>query len=231
MPKGDRGGEVIGLNPNIRVYRYTKGQFFDAHCKFDLLLTGTWGSPLPVTRIVGTCLPAPPARPPRPNTTTDLRPRSRLSRPITSSTELPPSLSTCLQLEIADDALCRLWCRARPGISPPRLSLSTNRPVKMTTCLQTTSSRRRREQCESKVDRRAHRRGVDSGPDDVDASPVSHLGQRGLVSATCRVPTSLPSLSHHISSYGQQTNRPHSATAARPSSTPMTDAPPRRPSQ
>lgn len=61
MPKGDRGGEVIGLNPNIRVYRYTKGQFFDAHCKFDLSLTGTWGSPLPVTRIVGTCLPAPPA--------------------------------------------------------------------------------------------------------------------------------------------------------------------------
>ncbi|KAL0466699.1 hypothetical protein QR685DRAFT_451026 [Neurospora intermedia] len=25
------GGEVIGLNPNIRIYRYTKGQFFDAH--------------------------------------------------------------------------------------------------------------------------------------------------------------------------------------------------------
>ncbi|KAK4229039.1 putative prolyl 4-hydroxylase 4 [Podospora fimiseda] len=25
------GGQVIGLNPNIRVYRYTKGQFFDAH--------------------------------------------------------------------------------------------------------------------------------------------------------------------------------------------------------
>lgn len=67
MPKGDRGGEVIGLNPNIRVYRYTKGQFFDAHCKFDLSLTGTWGSPLPATRIVGTCLPAPPARPPQHN--------------------------------------------------------------------------------------------------------------------------------------------------------------------
>ncbi|KAF2871608.1 hypothetical protein BDV95DRAFT_494033 [Massariosphaeria phaeospora] len=25
------GGEVIGLNPNIRVYRYSKGQFFDQH--------------------------------------------------------------------------------------------------------------------------------------------------------------------------------------------------------
>ncbi|KAH8661902.1 hypothetical protein BX600DRAFT_305534 [Xylariales sp. PMI_506] len=25
------GGEVVGLNPNIRVYRYSKGQFFDAH--------------------------------------------------------------------------------------------------------------------------------------------------------------------------------------------------------
>lgn len=27
------GGEVIGLNPNIRVYRYGKGQFFDQHCE------------------------------------------------------------------------------------------------------------------------------------------------------------------------------------------------------
>lgn len=26
------GGEVIGLSPNIRVYRYSKGQFFDKHC-------------------------------------------------------------------------------------------------------------------------------------------------------------------------------------------------------
>lgn len=25
------GGEVVGLNPNIRVYRYQKGQFFDQH--------------------------------------------------------------------------------------------------------------------------------------------------------------------------------------------------------
>lgn len=26
------GGEVLGLNPNIRIYRYSKGQFFDQHC-------------------------------------------------------------------------------------------------------------------------------------------------------------------------------------------------------
>lgn len=26
------GGEVVGLNPNIRIYRYRKGQFFDKHC-------------------------------------------------------------------------------------------------------------------------------------------------------------------------------------------------------
>jgi hypothetical protein len=26
------GGEVVGLNPNIRIYRYQKGQFFDKHC-------------------------------------------------------------------------------------------------------------------------------------------------------------------------------------------------------
>ena len=27
------GGEVLGLNANIRIYRYSKGQFFDKHCK------------------------------------------------------------------------------------------------------------------------------------------------------------------------------------------------------
>ncbi|KAK4963452.1 hypothetical protein LTR10_001081 [Elasticomyces elasticus] len=26
------GGEVVGLNSNIRVYRYSPGQFFDQHC-------------------------------------------------------------------------------------------------------------------------------------------------------------------------------------------------------
>lgn len=25
-------GDVVGLNPNIRIYRYRKGQFFDRHC-------------------------------------------------------------------------------------------------------------------------------------------------------------------------------------------------------
>jgi len=25
------GGEVVGLSPNIRIYRYSKGQFFDKH--------------------------------------------------------------------------------------------------------------------------------------------------------------------------------------------------------
>lgn len=28
------GGEVVGLNPNIRIYRYGKGQFFDKHCEW-----------------------------------------------------------------------------------------------------------------------------------------------------------------------------------------------------
>lgn len=27
------GGEVVGLNPNIRIYRYGKGHFFDKHCE------------------------------------------------------------------------------------------------------------------------------------------------------------------------------------------------------
>ncbi len=27
------GGEVCGLNPRIRIYKYGKGQFFDQHCK------------------------------------------------------------------------------------------------------------------------------------------------------------------------------------------------------
>jgi hypothetical protein len=32
------GGEPVGLNPSIRVYRYTKGQFFDCHCEFLSLI-------------------------------------------------------------------------------------------------------------------------------------------------------------------------------------------------
>lgn len=27
------GGDVLGLNSNIRIYRYTPGQFFGQHCK------------------------------------------------------------------------------------------------------------------------------------------------------------------------------------------------------
>jgi hypothetical protein len=33
QPRELWGGDVIGLNPNIRIYRYSKGQFFDQHCK------------------------------------------------------------------------------------------------------------------------------------------------------------------------------------------------------
>jgi hypothetical protein len=33
QPKEKWGGDVIGLNPNIRIYRYSKGQFFDQHCE------------------------------------------------------------------------------------------------------------------------------------------------------------------------------------------------------
>ena len=30
------GGEVLGLNPRLRIYRYGKGQFFNQHCKLAL---------------------------------------------------------------------------------------------------------------------------------------------------------------------------------------------------
>ena len=33
------GGEVCSLNPRIRIYRYTKGQFFDQHCRLIFLRT------------------------------------------------------------------------------------------------------------------------------------------------------------------------------------------------
>ena len=29
------GGEVLGLNPRIRIYRYKEGQFFAPHCRFQ----------------------------------------------------------------------------------------------------------------------------------------------------------------------------------------------------
>lgn len=31
------GGQPVGLNPNIRIYRYRQGQFFDQHCKLKRL--------------------------------------------------------------------------------------------------------------------------------------------------------------------------------------------------
>lgn len=31
---GGWGGEVCGLNPRVRIYRYRKGQFFDQHCEW-----------------------------------------------------------------------------------------------------------------------------------------------------------------------------------------------------
>jgi len=40
------GGEVVGLNPNIRIYRYRKGQFFDQHCKSSILRYLPLGPPL-----------------------------------------------------------------------------------------------------------------------------------------------------------------------------------------
>jgi hypothetical protein len=33
------GGDVVGLNPRIRIYRYSKGQFFDQHCMHSLTVT------------------------------------------------------------------------------------------------------------------------------------------------------------------------------------------------
>ena len=30
---GKWGGDVCGLNPRIRIYRYKKGQYFDQHCR------------------------------------------------------------------------------------------------------------------------------------------------------------------------------------------------------
>ena len=31
------GGEPLGLNPNIRIYRYSKGQFFAKHCMYHTI--------------------------------------------------------------------------------------------------------------------------------------------------------------------------------------------------
>lgn len=32
------GGDVLGLNPRLRIYRYGKGQFFGQHCKYIMFL-------------------------------------------------------------------------------------------------------------------------------------------------------------------------------------------------
>ncbi|PNY26247.1 Uncharacterized protein TCAP_03812 [Tolypocladium capitatum] len=42
-----RGGEPVGLNPNIRVYRYSKGQYFDCHYDDDNNLTLPTEPPTP----------------------------------------------------------------------------------------------------------------------------------------------------------------------------------------
>ncbi|RSM03202.1 hypothetical protein CEP52_007536 [Fusarium oligoseptatum] len=42
------GGEPVGLSPNIRVYRYSKGQFFDCHYDDSNNLTLDADPPLPV---------------------------------------------------------------------------------------------------------------------------------------------------------------------------------------
>lgn len=36
------GGQVIGLNPRIRIYRYGRGQFFNPHCRFDTIADCCW---------------------------------------------------------------------------------------------------------------------------------------------------------------------------------------------
>lgn len=37
LAKQTWGGDVLGLNPNIRIYRYSKGQFFAQHCMSNTL--------------------------------------------------------------------------------------------------------------------------------------------------------------------------------------------------
>ncbi|VUC33170.1 unnamed protein product [Clonostachys rosea] len=49
------GGEPIGLNPNIRVYRYTKGQYFDCHYDDSNALILPSQPPVPV-KTTWTCL-------------------------------------------------------------------------------------------------------------------------------------------------------------------------------
>ncbi|RMZ67695.1 Prolyl 4-hydroxylase alpha subunit [Pyrenophora seminiperda CCB06] len=49
------GGEVVGLNPNIRIYRYSKGQFFDQHYDDSNNVTIPRNPPVP-TRTTWTLL-------------------------------------------------------------------------------------------------------------------------------------------------------------------------------
>ncbi|RBR06005.1 uncharacterized protein FIESC28_11227 [Fusarium coffeatum] len=42
------GGEPVGLSPNIRIYRYSKGQFFDCHYDDSNTLTLPLDPPIPV---------------------------------------------------------------------------------------------------------------------------------------------------------------------------------------
>lgn len=37
-----RGGEPVGLNPSIRIYRYNKGQYFDRHCSLSHSFNVRW---------------------------------------------------------------------------------------------------------------------------------------------------------------------------------------------
>lgn len=47
------GGEPIGLNGNIRIYRYSKGQFFDKHCESILSPSSHYPSFLKIHGISG----------------------------------------------------------------------------------------------------------------------------------------------------------------------------------
>jgi hypothetical protein len=48
------GGEPLGLNPNIRIYRYSAGQFFAQHCGHRSLIRtkGAWANSLQMTSLI-----------------------------------------------------------------------------------------------------------------------------------------------------------------------------------
>lgn len=39
------GGEPVGLNPSVRIYRYTKGQYFACHCRSVYFARGYFSNP------------------------------------------------------------------------------------------------------------------------------------------------------------------------------------------